>query len=243
MKFRLVRLFFVIVFLLAFLMSNLIILEAQNQNDIPNKIWLNIIKSTCKLEITLYNSKDNKKITDWQGSGENIYSDKQKTYILTAYHLIPDFPNTYYTINVKYTDNKIYTAYIINGKEEVDCGILVVKQGKLPAITISDNYTLIPGQYLESFGWVDNQFVNLYHHYIKIHDITANDKIRTYYFTNQIICQYDVINGMSGGGLYNVKGEMLGIVSNGNGFTSRYSYSRFFKPWIYQVLPKLQGKI
>lgn len=133
-------------------------------------------------------------INSVQGSGV-IIKYNENYYILTAYHIIRDLDSNI----VLYDRNKI--AHIIKKDETKDLALLSIKEVPEDYATLSDNE---PRKNAEVYA-VGSP--------IGIEDVITRGRILEYkdnwvYFFDKIFF------GSSGGGVYNINGELIGIISH-----------------------------
>lgn len=143
------------------------------------------------------------------GSGVMIGESEEYTYIITCHHVIEGQSSFQVILN----DGQTYSAELIGGDKESDIAIIAIKEtGFTLASFISDSHnvslasTVIAiGNPLGTLGGtVTVGVVSSTNRLIEMSDGTMKDLIQTDAAIN---------SGNSGGGLFNTKGELIGIVN------------------------------
>lgn len=143
------------------------------------------------------------------GSGVMIGESNEYTYIITCHHVIENESSFQVILN----DGTSYSAILIGGDKESDIAIIAIEKVGLQLATfISDSHnvglasTVIAiGNPLGTLGGsVTVGVVSSTNRLIEMSDGTKKDLIQTDAAIN---------SGNSGGGLFNTKGELIGIVN------------------------------
>lgn len=127
-------------------------------------------------------------------------------YIVTNHHVIEDAS----TIAVRLNNKEIYTAALIGSDPESDLAVLKIDTEGLTPATFGDSDTLVPGDYVVAIGnplgtlggTVTDGIISAVGR-----EMTVGDTTRVLLQTNAAINP-----GNSGGGLFNDRGELIGIV-------------------------------
>lgn len=165
------------------------------------------MNSDSVVEITISSTSSNVFFGDYtttgSGSGVIISSDG---YILTNNHVISDAKE----INIRLHDGTEYKATVVGSDSRTDIGIIKVDAKNLKPVTIGDSDKLVVGEIAvvignplgELGGTVTNGIISALEREIKLEGSKMN-----------LIQTNAAINpGNSGGGLFNSKGELVGIV-------------------------------
>lgn len=194
--------------------TNSSILATSSTNPIPTSPSSSIsiseiasINSNSVVEIEISTTATNmffgNYTTTGSGSGVIISSDG---YILTNNHVI----NSAKEIKVRLHDGTEYTATVVGSDSKTDIGILKVDATNLKPVTIGDSDKLIVGETAvvignplgQLGGTVTNGIISALEREITLEGSKMN-----------LIQTNAAINpGNSGGGLFNSKGELVGIV-------------------------------
>ena len=194
--------------------TNSSILATSSTNPIPTSPSSSIsiseiasINSNSVVEIEISTTETNmffgNYTTTGSGSGVIISSDG---YILTNNHVI----NSAKEIKVRLHDGTEYTATVVGSDSKTDIGILKVDATNLKPVTIGDSDKLIVGETAvvignplgQLGGTVTNGIISALEREITLEGSKMN-----------LIQTNAAINpGNSGGGLFNSKGELVGIV-------------------------------
>jgi S1-C subfamily serine protease len=143
-------------------------------------------------------------------SGGNIYSGsgviiRNNGYILTNYHVIEDADS----IIVQLSDETIYGATVINADELLDIAIIKIDSNRdnFPVATLGTSSSITIGEGVIAMGFplgLPGQATSTY---------GIVSAIRTLWGYNWIQIDAALNHGNSGGPLFNLKGEVIGINS------------------------------
>ena len=139
------------------------------------------------------------------GSGVVLNADGS---IITNYHVIQDS----YLIEVTIQDVK-YTADILGIDEATDLAVIKVNGKDLPVANIGTSSNVEIGDYVMAIGnpyGLNNSFTSGVVS-AKGRNITLPSGMTTIMYANMIQTDTQVSFGSSGGGLYNAKGDLIGI--------------------------------
>ena len=157
------------------------------------------------------------------GSGVVFFEEGKSAYIITNAHVLKDYTSSGYIVEVYFSDNK----GVQTGKSEKatvagvdyyeDVAVLeidksdkykVAKLGDSNAISKSEGiYTI--GSPLQIFNHTTDGVISNYNYEIAIDMINSGKKTNVY----AILTDAPINNGNSGGGLFNSKGELIGITT------------------------------
>ncbi len=148
-----------------------------------------------------------------QGAGSGVIFD-QNGYIVTNYHVVGE--NTK-TISVELYDGSVYEGRYIYGDEYVDLAVIKIEKNDCDAAVIGDSSEMALGQMVVAIG-------NPLGYGLSVTPgvISALQRSVTIENTTMTLMQTSaaINNGNSGGGLFNLKGELVGIVNAKVGGTS-----------------------
>ncbi len=164
-------------------------------------------------EITAYNIFGQQVSGVVSGTGFILTDDG---YILTNYHVIEDAYEGGYDISVLTHDGTEYAAEVVGTEQENDLAVLKIDAVGLNAVTLGDSNEMKVGQTIYTVG---NPLGQL-DYTMTTGIVSALDRtIRTDSNTSVNMFQIDaaVNSGNSGGPIYNVYGQVIGIV------TAKYS--------------------
>ncbi len=155
------------------------------------------IKSVVIIRVTESNSSG-------AGSGV-IYT--QDGYIVTNYHVVGD---SALTISVELYDGTVYDARYIYGDEYVDLSVIKIEKNDCVPAKIGDSSQMALGQMVIAIG-------NPLGYGLTVTDgiISAVSRSVTVENTTMTLMQTSasINSGNSGGGLFNMNGELIGIVN------------------------------
>ena len=142
------------------------------------------------------------------GSGFFISADG---YVLTNYHVVENATS----LKVTLTDGTEYDAVMIGGDATNDVALLKVSGENFPHVAIGDSDNLIVGDQVVAIGNPLGELTNS----LTVGYISAKEREVTTDGTEITMMQTDVAinSGNSGGPLFNMKGEVVGIT------TAKYS--------------------
>ncbi len=144
------------------------------------------------------------------GSGFIISADG---YVLTNYHVVADATS----LSVTLADGTKHTAAMIGGDETNDVALIKIEGDSFPYVSIGSSDDLIVGDQVVCIGNPLGELTNS----LTVGYISAKDREVTTDGTEITMMQTDVAinSGNSGGPLFNMKGEVVGIT------TAKYSGS------------------
>lgn len=168
--------------------------------------------SNCRksvVEIILYS---NNTVLGY-GSGV-IYS--TDGYILTNYHVVTDPKLTGYTTVVRLFDGTEYEAKYVCGDLETDITVIKINKDDCVAAVIGNSDTSVVGERVYAIGNPNGDGVTVTEGIISAKDrsLDVQSSNVTIRLTNMIQITAPINAGNSGGGLFNAKGELIGIVNS-----------------------------
>ncbi len=139
------------------------------------------------------------------GSGFVITQDG---YIVTNYHVIKSAQS----IKVSFVDGKTYNAVLVGGEEESDLAVIKIDATDLTPVKLGDSSALTVGEQVAAIGnplgeltyTLTSGYVSALNRPITMENSVAMNMIQTDTAIN---------NGNSGGPLFNLYGEVVGITS------------------------------
>lgn len=138
------------------------------------------------------------------GSGFIISEDG---YILSNYHVVENSTK----LNVKMFDGSSYEAKLIGYDKSSDVAVLKVEATGLPAVTVGDSDAVNVGDQVVAIGNPLGELTStLTGGYVSAKDRTINTDNT---LTNMIQTDAAINSGNSGGPLFNMNGEVIGITS------------------------------
>lgn len=137
------------------------------------------------------------------GSGVIISDDG---YIITNNHVVKDAK----TIKVKLYNGKEYDAELIGADSKTDIAVVKIEENRLPAVQCSSSDTIEVGDDVFVIGNPLGYGISVSEGIISAttKDITVENEILTVTQTTAA-----VNGGNSGGGLFNIAGEMIGVIN------------------------------
>ena len=143
-------------------------------------------------------------VTEGAGSGVILSEDG---YIVTNHHVI-DGANT---IKVRLSNGQAYTAVLTGTDEKTDLAVLKINMSGLPAAKLADSSTVRVGDFViaignplgELGGTVTEGIISA-----KDREVTIDGETMTLLQTSAAVNP-----GNSGGGLFNLDGELVGVVN------------------------------
>lgn len=145
-----------------------------------------------------------KSVSQGAGSGVILSDDG---YILTCYHVIQDAT----TIGVSLRDGTQYEATLIGGDEELDIAVIKIEASGLTPAVLGSSDALVVGSPVVAIGNPLGQLGGtVTSGYISALDRTLVIEEHTY---NLLQTDAAINGGNSGGGLFNAKGELVGLVN------------------------------
>ena len=171
----------------------------------PAQVYAQNVKSvvaiTCTVTTSYYGQTSS-------GSGFILTEDG---YVVTNYHVIDGATAVTVTTN----DGTNYTAAIVGGDSTNDIAVLKVEGSGLPAVTIGSSSALIVGDQVAAVGNALGELTNS----LTVGYISAKDRMVTTdgFAINMLQTDTAINSGNSGGPLFNMYGQVVGIT------TAKYS--------------------
>jgi serine protease Do len=164
-----------------------------------------VVAISCKATETEYGQ-----IFETKSSGSGFILTKSG-YIASNYHVVSGADS----ITVTISDGKEYAAQYIGGDESNDIALLKVEATDLQPVTIGSSDALIVGDQVAAIGNPLGELTST----LTVGYISAKDRVITTDGTQINMLQTDaaINSGNSGGPLFNMKGEVIGIT------TAKYS--------------------
>jgi len=155
-------------------------------------------------EIVVQGGRLSQYVSDGAGSGVIISADG---YIVTNHHVIADATK----ITVKLHDGQSYEATLVGTDSQTDVAVIKINASGLTPAVMSDSSNLKVGQFALAIGNPLGQLGGT----VTSGIISALDRDVTIDNETMSLMQIDaaVNPGNSGGGLFNSKGELIGIVN------------------------------
>lgn len=151
------------------------------------------LKESC---VILYVKKYTDNVTySTHGSGVLIDYDK----VLTVYHAVDDF--TEFAINYNDSD-KDYFCTLIKIKPKVDLAILKTPKENIQPVKIGNSDNIKSGDKIYVISSPQGE-----------KNVVTTGKVISRYGENLIISSAKIEPGSSGGGVFNIKGELIGIMA------------------------------
>ncbi len=156
--------------------------------------------------VAIYSSNASSKSS---GSGVIIGEGEEYSYIITCHHVIEGYSN----IQVALSDNSTYQAYLVGGDERSDIAVIKIQKTGLKVaafikdssnVTIASTAIAIGNPLGTLSGSVTTGIISSTNRLIVTSDGISRDLIQTDAAIN---------SGNSGGGLFNIYGELIGIVN------------------------------
>lgn len=138
-------------------------------------------------------------------------------FVLTNYHVVEDASSLKVTVTDDSGETTEYAASLVTYDENVDAAILYAPDCKLPAVTLGDSDKLLVGDWAicigNPLGFAKTTTVGVVSALNRGIESEAYDKYgRKETITNAMIQVDAAINsGNSGGGMFSVNGELMGI--------------------------------
>lgn len=154
--------------------------------------------------------------TESYGSGVVIKKENNKYYIVTNRHVIMKQGSVYSDIDIYLGNIDLYVdALVVSYDEKIDLALLEIEtEILLKAVAINSN--IKKGQYSISIG--SPYQLETYYNTVSIGNVSGLNRViveDTYFhknISNEYIQTTSIINvGCSGGGIFNLKGELIGI--------------------------------
>lgn len=156
-------------------------------------------------ESAVYAKNNDSLITSGAGSGVIIATDG---YILTAYHVIEDAEQ----VRVRLYNGQEYNAEWIRGDELTDLAVVKINATTLNSATIGKSDSLMSGENIVAVG---NAFGN-FGGTITCGNVSAINRSLTIggkKFENMVQLSCPLNPGDSGGGIFNMRGALVGIIN------------------------------
>ena len=168
--------------------------------------------SNCRksvVEISLYSNNT----LLGHGSGVIYTTDG---YILTNYHVVTDTKLTGYTAVVRLFDGTEYEAEYVCGDLETDITVIKIDKNDCVAATIGNSDTSVVGERVYAIGNPNGDGITVTEGIISAKDrsLDVQSSNVTIRLTNMLLITAPINAGNSGGGLFNAKGELIGIVNS-----------------------------
>ncbi|HVI54856.1 MAG TPA: Do family serine endopeptidase [Luteibacter sp.] len=138
------------------------------------------------------------------GSGFIISADG---YILTNDHVVDDADE----VKVRLQDRRSFTAKVVGKDPQYDIALLKIDAGALPAVTIGDSRTVKRGQWALAIGSPFGLDATVTHGIISA--VGRNLGSRDQPYTSFIQTDVPINRGNSGGPLFNLQGQVIGVNS------------------------------
>ena len=144
------------------------------------------------------------------GSGVIVVTDEKNVYIATNYHVIEGASN----IEVILDDFAIYKAELVGYDVKKDVAVLhFTPEYTIEAIAYGDASLLDEGEFVLAIGVSDDEFaktislgiVSSNNHQVEVNDASGH------YYQAMIQSDANLKEGMSGGALINMSGELVGL--------------------------------
>lgn len=138
------------------------------------------------------------------GSGFIVTEDG---YVVTNYHVVEDATS----ISVTTNSGDIYSAKLVGGDSTNDVAVLKVEAQNLPAVKIGSSSDLIVGDQVVAVGNPLGELTNT----LTVGYVSAKDRMVTTdgFAINMLQTDAAINSGNSGGPLFNMNGEVVGITS------------------------------
>ncbi len=148
-----------------------------------------------------------------EGAGSGVIFDKNG-YIVTNYHVVGADTKT---ISVELYDGTVYEGTYIYGDESVDLSVIKIDKTNCDAATIGDSSQMALGQMVVAIGNPLGYGLTVTPGIVSAlqRSVTVENTTMTLMQTSAAIN-----SGNSGGGLFNLRGELIGIVNAKVGGTS-----------------------
>lgn len=138
------------------------------------------------------------------GSGFIISADG---YILTNDHVVDDADE----VKVRLQDRRSFTARVVGKDPQYDIALLKIDAGALPAVTIGDSRSVKRGQWALAIGSPFGLDATVTHGIISA--VGRNLGSRDQPYTSFIQTDVPINRGNSGGPLFNLQGQVIGVNS------------------------------
>ncbi|MCA9013052.1 MAG: trypsin-like peptidase domain-containing protein [Planctomycetaceae bacterium] len=181
---------------------------ASNENA-SSAAFRNAFAATVRIRVAGKSTEKNEYLQD-VGTGTIVHSTTGRAIVLTCAHLFQNIQVKEAVVEVDvFEDGKAvtYPAKLVGGDHDADLAFLQIRTSKIfPAVRLSSKIVeMKPGQALFSIGCNDGADPTRLN--TKLVDINR------YHGPPNFVCSVDPASGRSGGGLFSVSGELLGVCS------------------------------
>lgn len=137
-------------------------------------------------------------------------------YILTNYHVVTDTKLTGYTAVVRLFDGTEYEAAYVCGDLETDITVIKINKNDCVAATIGNSDTSVVGERVYAIGNPNGDGITVTEGILsaKNRSLDVQSSNVTIRLSNMLLITAPINAGNSGGGLFNAKGELIGIVNS-----------------------------
>ena len=149
------------------------------------------------------------------GSGSGVIYTKNG-YIITNYHVVSDTKLAPYKIKVVLSDGSVYEAQYVCGDLETDISVIKIEKNDcVPAVLGNSNQTKI-GEKIYAIGNSSGEGLSVTFGLISDLDrksVISSDSV-TLLMDGSFLVSAPINAGNSGGGIFNDRGELIGIVNS-----------------------------
>ena len=135
-------------------------------------------------------------------------------YILTNYHVVGSNASAY-TVQVTLADGSKYEAKFVCGDMETDVSVIKIDKNDCVPATLGNSDTTVIGEKIYAIGNPNGEGISVTDG--RVSALGRSGTVRstnvTVFLTDQILISAPINGGNSGGGLFNEKGELIGIVN------------------------------
>ena len=138
-------------------------------------------------------------------------------FVLTNYHVVEDADALKVTVTDDYGETTEYAASLVAYDETLDVAIVYAPDCQLPAVTLGDSDTLLVGDWAicigNPLGFAKTTTVGIVSALNRSIESESYDKYGRRETISNAMIQIDaaINNGNSGGGMFSVTGELMGI--------------------------------
>ena len=138
-------------------------------------------------------------------------------FVLTNYHVVEDADALKVTVTDDYGETTEYAASLVAYDETMDVAIVYAPDCQLPAVTLGDSDTLLVGDWAicigNPLGFAKTTTVGIVSALNRSIESESYDKYGRRETISNAMIQIDaaINNGNSGGGMFSVTGELMGI--------------------------------
>ena len=184
---------------------NIVVQDSNTVKDVANLCTKSVVNITIKEESTGYTggSKYSETVLG-HGTGVIIRADG---YIVTCHHVIEGAD----IITVTTDDDKEYDAQLIGSDERFDLAVIRIDEEDMPAVALGNSDIMVSGEEVVVIGNPLGEFGSS----VSAGVLSAPTRELTISGTPLRLMQTDaaVNPGNSGGALFNMRGELVGIVN------------------------------